>query len=249
MQSSFNSCFLRPKPVSNPRMRLVCFPYAGGAASVFHQWPQGLPNDVELIAVQYPGRATRMRETPIPQLSLLLDDIEAALPPMFDCPIAFFGHSMGATVAYELTQRLQAANRPLPKHLFVSGRIAPQLPPAKAPIHHLPQSEFLAALAKLDGTPAEVLEHQELMDILLPIIRADFTSLETWTYQESAPLSIPVSAFGGLNDEWVPLEGLDAWSVCTTGKFKRHVFPGGHFFLHRQQAAMLSIIVRALNGE
>ncbi|RJG00931.1 thioesterase II family protein [Noviherbaspirillum sedimenti] len=240
--------FLRPRPVAAPRLRLFCFPYAGGSATLYHQWPSALPADIELVAVQYPGRATRMREAPCTRLQALLDDIEAGILPQLDRPYAFFGHSMGATVAHELTRRLLAANRPLPKHLFLSGRSAPQLAPRKAPIHALPHAEFIAAMRGLNGTPAEILAHRELMEMLVPIIRADFEVLETWQYEPTAPHTIPLSVFGGIADAAVPLENLDAWADCTTARFKRHMFPGDHFFLQQHYPAMLNIVVRALES-
>ncbi len=240
--------FLRPRPQLQARLRLFCFPYAGGSASVYHAWPAALPADVEMVAAQYPGRATRVREAPCTRLDDLLGGLEAAITPLLDLPFAFFGHSMGATVAHELTRRLLAAGKPAPRHLFVSGRGAPQLPSGKRPIHALPEDEFLAAMREFNGTPAEVLEHRELMEMLLPVIRADFEALETWQYQEGAPCDVPISAFGGIADDGVPLTHLDAWAACTSARFKRHVFPGDHFFLHQHYPAMLNIVSRALEG-
>ncbi|MGZ3253004.1 MAG: thioesterase II family protein [Burkholderiaceae bacterium] len=249
MQNASALCFIRPKPVVNPRLRLFCFPYAGGSAAIYHQWPTCAPADTEILAVQYPGRATRLRQAPLKDLNLLLDDIEKAIIPLLDRPFAFFGHSMGATVAYELTRRLHATQKALPIQLFLSGRSAPHLPTLKPQVHNLPDKEFLESMRDLNGTPTELLEHNELMEIMLPIIRADFQMLETWQHQASPPLELPISVFGGLSDDGVPLENLDAWSVCTTGKMKRHMFPGDHFFLHQQYPSMLNIINRALSSE
>ncbi|QAU34549.1 thioesterase [Janthinobacterium sp. 17J80-10] len=241
--------FLRPRAVAAPRMRLFCFPYAGGSATVYHQWPTALPADIELVAVQYPGRATRMREAPCTSMATLLDDIESGIIGQLDRPYAMFGHSMGATVAHELSRRLIAAHRPAPRQLFLSGRSAPQLPSRRADIHALPEAEFIAAMRDFNGTPAEILDHRELMDMMLPIIRADFQVLETWPYAERDPIDIPVSVFGGIADPGVPIENLDAWASCTTGRFKRHMFPGDHFFLQQHYPAMLNIIVRALTPD
>jgi len=243
-----SACFLRPRPISVPRLRLFCFPYAGGSAAIYHQWPTGLPTDIELVAVQYPGRATRLRESAHTKLDDLLDELQTALRPLQDRPFAFFGHSMGTSVAYELTRRLQAAQSTLPKHLFLSGRSAPHLPPKRAAIHALAHEDFVQALRTLNGTPAELLAHQEIMDMMLPTLRADFQVLETWQYQPSAPLDIPISVFGGLEDQGVPTQDLDAWAQCTTHKLKRHLFPGGHFFLNQQASGMLNIISRALSS-
>ncbi len=249
LSNQASACFLRPKPVAQPRLRLFCFPYAGGSAALYHQWPIALPADIELLAVQYPGRATRMREKACTQLEPVIDDIQKAIAPLLDRPFAFFGHSMGATVAFELTRRMLAANQRSPTHLFLSGRSAPHLPPVKSPIHSLSKQAFIDAMRAMNGTPSEILDHQELMDMMLPIIRADFQALETWSYQPSPPFSIPVSVFGGIADDGVPLQNLDAWESCTTARFKRHMFPGDHFFLHQQHAAMLNIICRALGSE
>lgn len=238
--------FLRPKPVTNPKFRLFCFPYAGGAASIYHQWPSGLPADIELVAVQYPGRGTRLREAPMDNLNILLDGIETAIAPLLDRPFAFFGHSMGATVAFELTRRLQTSHKPLPKNLFISGRAAPHMPPLREPIHLLSDADFMDTMRDLNGTPSELLEHRELMEMMLPMIRADFKALETWQHQPSPPFDIPLSAFGGLSDPGVSIERLDAWDEYTTQKMKRHLFPGDHFFLHQQQLPMLNIISRAI---
>lgn len=240
-------CFIRPRAATVPRMWLICFPYAGGAATAYHHWPSMLPADVELIAVQYPGRATRMREAPCHRLEDLLADVEKAMGILLDRPYAFFGHSMGATVAYELTRRLLASGGPGPRQLFLSGRSAPQLPPRRLPIHALPHEQFIDTLREFSGTPAEVLEHRELMEMMVPIMRADFEALETWKHEATPPFDIPVSVFGGLSDEAVPMESLDAWSTCTTGRFKRHMFPGRHFFLQQHANAMLNIVARALD--
>lgn len=248
MHIQASNTFLRPRPLANPRLRLFCFTYAGGSAAVYHQWAAALPADIELLAVQYPGRATRLREAPCTDLTLLLDDIGNAIRPLLDRPFAFFGHSMGATVAFELARRLYDARQPLPLQLFLSGRSAPQLPPVREAIHALPESEFIAAMRNMNGTPAEILEHRELMEMMLPIIRADFQALETWQHRAEPLIDIPISVFGGLGDDAVPLENLDAWNVCSSGKMKRHVFPGDHFFLHQQYPAMLNIIVRALGS-
>ena len=239
--------FLRPRPVVAPRLRLFCFPYAGGSATAYHPWPTALPADIELVAVQYPGRATRMREAPCTRMEALLDDIERGIVGQLDRPYAFFGHSMGATVAHELTRRLLAGSRPPPRQLFISGRSAPQLPSRRAAIHALPEAEFIASMRDFNGTPAEIFEHRELMEMMLPIIRADFQVLETWSYEDRGAIDIPLSVFGGIADPGVPIENLDAWACCTTARFKRHMFPGDHFFLQQHYPAMLNIIARTLD--
>jgi medium-chain acyl-[acyl-carrier-protein] hydrolase len=189
-----------------------------------------------------------MREPACHRLESLLEDIESGMAPMLDRPYAFFGHSMGSTVAYELTRRQLASGQSLPRHLFFSGRSAPQLPSQRPPIHALPHEEFIETLREFSGTPGEVLQHRELMEMMVPILRADFEALETWQYEAAPPFNIPISAFGGLSDKAVPMENLDAWASCTTARFKRHMFPGGHFFLQQHFPAMLNIVARALEN-
>lgn len=213
---------------------------------MYRQWPMHLSNDIELVAVQYPGHATRLAEAPFTQMNVLLDHLEQAITSLLDRPFALFGHGMGATVAFELTRRLQLTQQPLPQQLFVSGCSAPQLPVSKLPIHALPDQAFLDAIRTMNDIPPEVLEQSELMGIMLPILRADFQMIETWQYRPSPPFRVPISVFGGFDDPEVPTENLNAWAACTTGEMKCHLFSGDYFFLNEQGSAMLATMNRAL---
>jgi medium-chain acyl-[acyl-carrier-protein] hydrolase len=224
---------------------LFCFPYAGGAASVFRNWSDGLPADVELCPVQLPGRGTRLTEPPYSRLSLLVEALAEAILPLLDKPFAFFGHSLGSLVSFELARELRAKHQARPVRLFVSAGPAPQIPHRGLPIHNLPEREFAAELRRLNGTPDELLDHRELMDIVIPSLRADFALYESYRYSAGPPLDCPISTFGGLSDQKVSHRDLEAWRDQTTVSFSIRMFPGDHFFLKTTQPLLL----RALSQE
>jgi medium-chain acyl-[acyl-carrier-protein] hydrolase len=235
-------------PAPNPaaRLRLFCFPYAGGGASIFRAWGRQLPQTVEVCAVQLPGQGGRLLERPFTRLAAMVEALAPALAPLADRPFAFFGHSMGAMVAFELTRLLRREGRPLPAHLFVSGRRAPQVP-TEPPTYDWSEADFLAELRRLNGTPQEVLEHEELMRLLLPQLRADFEVVQTYRYTPEPPLDIPVSVFGGVNDCGASREMLAPWAEQTTGPFTLQMLPGDHFFLHGAEPLFMSALARKLH--
>lgn len=235
---------VRPNPLAT--MRLFCFPYSGGGASVFKQWPNELPNDIEVCAVQLPGRETRLAEPLFTQLNLLIQTMADALYPFLDKPFTFFGHSLGALIAYELTHYLRSTYGIAPLHLIASAHHAPQLPSPLTPIHALPEEEFVAELRRYNGIPEAVLAHAELRELLLPILRADFELFETHEHCEEAPLDCSLSAYGGLSDEGVPHDALAAWQEQTTGPFAMHMLPGDHFFLNSSQPLLLQTVGQEL---
>ncbi len=180
---SLTECWLRsPKPNPQASLRLFCFPYVGGGALIFRTWPNSLPATAEVCPVELPGRGTRLKETPFTRLLPLVQALAQALLPHLDKPFAFFGHSMGALISFELTRQLRRLYGLVPLHLFVSAHRAPQLPDPDPPIHTLPEAEFMEELRCLNGTPKEVLEQPELMELMLPILRADFALCETYIY-------------------------------------------------------------------
>jgi medium-chain acyl-[acyl-carrier-protein] hydrolase len=230
-----------PGPNSQAALRLFCFPYAGTGATVFRRWPASLPAGVEVCGVRLPGREGRLREPAFDRLAPLVEALAAALPPALDRPFAFFGHSMGALVAFELAHRLRRDGRPGPRHLFVSGRTAPQchLDTCR---HTLPEPQFREELRRLGGTPREVLEHPELMQVLLPILRADFAVCETYAHEPDEPLDCPITAFGGLEDETARREDMEGWAVHTRAGFRLRMLPGNHFFLHSAESRLLQML-------
>ncbi|HEV2800269.1 MAG TPA: alpha/beta fold hydrolase [Pyrinomonadaceae bacterium] len=213
--------------------RLFCFPYAGGGSLIFRRWLPHLKGTVELCAAQFPGRETRMRESPVSDLRILIDALAREIKPFLDRPYAFFGHSMGALVAFELARRLRSEGAFEPVHLFLSGRRAPHLPKTDRALHTLPEVEFIEEVIRLNGTPREVLTHPELMQILVPLLRADFAVCQTYKYAPQPPLRSRITALGGLQDDWIDHASLDAWREHTSSHFAVRMFPGDHFFLNQ----------------
>jgi surfactin synthase thioesterase subunit len=237
-------------PRQNPSayMRLFCFPYAGAAASVFNTWPHSLSVELEVCAIQLPGRGGRFREPPHTRMSTLCDAAFSAIRPLLDKPFMFFGHSMGAMIGFELARLLRRERQPLPSHLFVSGRRAVQIHEDDPRTYDLPEAEFLQELRRLNGTPREVLEHRELLELMLPQLRADFELIHTHKYSEEAPFAFPITAFGGLEDIEVSKEQLEKWREQTSATFRLHMLPGDHFFIHSAQHRLLRIINEEMPG-
>ncbi len=233
--------FRQPDPKA--QLRLFCLPYAGAGALIFRKWSDTLPRDIEVCPIQLPGRGTRLTEPPFTKLSCLIEALAQALDPLLDKPFAFFGHSLGALIAFELARQIRRQHGVHPVHLFVSAGRAPQIPHRAPPIHTLPDKEFLAELRRLNGTPRELLDHEELMEVMLPILRADFALYETYLYSTEPPLSCPISAFGGLQDRRVSASDLEAWRSQTSASFSLRMFPGDHFFLKE------SLLLQALPQE
>lgn len=235
-----------PRPNDRATLRLFCFPYSGGSTAIFSAWPQRLPAAIEVWPVQLPGRGARLAEPPFTRMTPLIEALASAIRPYLDRPFAFFGHSMGALVSFELARQLRRRYDLCPVHLIASGHRAPHVPDRDPPIYALPESEFLEELRRLNGTPAEVLEHAELRELVLPALRADFAVCETYVYTEDHPLECPIAALGGLQDSEVPREDLEAWRMQTQSAFSLRMLPGDHFFLNKEQPLLLQALVREL---
>lgn len=234
----------RPNP--RARLRLFCFPYAGGSAAVYRGWGELLPPDVEVLPVELPGRASRFREPPFRRLDELVEKVAEALSSELDRPYAFFGHSMGALISFELARRLRELGAEGPLWVFVSARRAPHFPSDDDPVHALPEPEFLDKLRELNGTPEEVLQHPELMQMMIPLLRADFEVNETYELEPGEPLACPVSALGGLGDEEVTREHLEGWRQYTRAGFSLRMFPGDHFYLEAHRQPLLQAVAQDL---
>jgi medium-chain acyl-[acyl-carrier-protein] hydrolase len=232
---------VRFSPRQNARARLFCFHHAGGSAAGYRTWSRVLPAELEVCAIQLPGRANRLREPVVPSMTSLVAALVTELESFVDLPFALFGHSMGAVLAVEVARALTTRGGPVPRHLFVSSRRPPHLPSAEPPMHTLSDIEFIKELNhRYGGIPVELLAERELMDLLLPGLRADISALETHNPPRRAPLSIPITAFGGAEDPVTPRQHLEAWRDETTGPFRVRVFPGSHFYLTAVQDELLA---------
>ncbi|HWV57188.1 MAG TPA: alpha/beta fold hydrolase [Longimicrobiales bacterium] len=240
---------IRQKPRPDAVIRLFCFPHAGVGASAYRAWATALPEDIELCAVQPPGRESRLREPPYTSVDALVAGAFDALLPELEPPFAFFGHSMGATVAFELARRLAESGRPSPVWLFVSGRRGPRLPDPDPPLRELSDTAFVdRILARYGGIPDEILRHRDLLELLLPGLRADIAALETHKYRPGELLGCPITAFGGTSDDRARPVELAAWRTETTGPFDLKFFPGDHFYLEHARGAVIDAICARLRN-
>ena len=232
---------------ANPaaRIRLFCFPYAGGGALTYRNWAENLPPTVEVCPVDLPGRGRRLREAAFTSLRDLVRAAAEALEPHLYEPFAFFGHSMGAIISFELARMIKKERDLKPLHVFVSSRRAPICPSDEPPTYNLPQQEFLEDLRRLNGTPKEVLEHPELLQLLLPILRSDFEVCQTYEYLPGPPLDCPITALGGALDTDVTRAHLECWREMTSSTFRLFMSPGDHFHINSFQPVLL----RTLNQE
>jgi medium-chain acyl-[acyl-carrier-protein] hydrolase len=223
-------------------LRLLCFPHAGGSATAFATWHRDLPETVEVCAVQLPGRDERRTEARRTELAGLVAELVPALRELHDRPVALFGYSLGALVAFEYARALRRSGSPAPRHLFVAARKAPQLP-NDPPIHALPDAQFIReANRRYDGIPRVILDEPELLAYFLSIIRDDAKLFESYRYASDEPLACPITALAGTADPMVTRETLEPWATQTEGPFRTALFPGGHFFITQQRRAVFETV-------
>jgi len=243
LKKSHNQWITFPKENPDARLRLFCFPYAGGGAHIYFPWQDKLPADIEVCAVQLPGRGVRFADKPYTDHKEIINDLLNNLEGYMDKPYAVFGHSMGALLAYEFVQEIQSRKLPQAAHLFVSGRRAMHIDSASKPIHDLPEQELISELHKLNGTPQEVLENKELMSLVLPVIRADFELCDTYAHSKThEKLDINITAFEGEDDIKASGDQILAWQELTRGQFENNTITGDHFFIHSNQQQLISIL-------
>ena len=242
-----NHWFVCPQARQEAKIRVFLFPYAGGSPATFFKWAFEFPGNLEAQIAHYPGRGSRRNEIPINQIIVLAERLSQAIQPLLDKPFAFFGHSLGGLVAFELTRQLRQQNLPQPEILFISACGAPHLLSPYPPIHKLPDAEFLDEVRRLNGIPAEVLQFPEAIKFLLPVLRADFEAIENYRFNSNEHrFTSPIFAFGGLADPIVSREFLEGWAFHTIARFDSLYFPGDHFFINNAKEAVLQSISKEM---
>ncbi len=247
MIATVDRWFTKMSPAFNGGVRLICIPYAGGGPAMFRTWSTQLPAQVGVFAALLPGQGSRIREVPPDQTGAFAAELVANMEPYLDEPYALFGYSMGALVAFEMTRLLRSQGRPLPTNLFVAARRAPQVPDTAAPLHVLPNSAFVKGIqSRYGGIPEAIMNDAELMTLFTPVLRANFTMIETYRYQDEEPLDLPIVAFGGTRDKTTDEAALSAWGRQTKRSFNYQLFDGDHFFIQQHQSSVLDTVKRTL---
>lgn len=236
--------YARETPVA---ARLVCLPHAGGGAFVYRHWPALLPPSIELVTVELPGRGTRMRELPATDVRTVVAGLEADLALLDDRPVALFGHSMGAVLAFELALRRQRSGRP-PLTVFLAGCAAPARLATRPKTYQLDDVTFLARLERLDAIPAEVLADPDLRAMILGVLRADITMLETYAGEDGSVLDCPVWVLGGRADDAATAADLAPWRDHARGGFEHAEFAGGHFFVNSEATSVVEFLGTRLSS-
>ncbi len=239
MRASWLSC---PQKRPSATLRLFCFPHAGAGAASFHPFANLLPESIEMMAVQLPGRENRLSEKPYRRMAPLVDDLLSGIRQSLLKPYAFFGHSMGALIAFELARALRRDGLPLPQSVVVSGRRAPTAPNNEAPLHVLPDHAFVEALVRrYDAIPKVIRDVPELMALFVPVMKADFATFETHVHRDEPPLECPVAMYGGRDDPQT--RQMAGWASLFAGPSKTRVFAGGHFYLTDQRRNVAAALV------
>ncbi|NUR91140.1 MAG: thioesterase [Nonomuraea sp.] len=232
-----------PGPGGSPT--LACFPHAGGSASYFYPLSDLLSGSAQVVALQYPGRQDRRHEPCLSTIDELADEAYAALEPLLDGPVALFGHSMGATIAFEVADRMRARGDTAPLTLFASGRRAPSTHRDET-VHLRDDAGLLAELKRLSGTASAVLDDEELTSMILPPLRSDYAAIERYRHRPGPRLDCPVAALVGDTDPRCTLDEARAWASHTNGPFTVTTFTGGHFYLADHQRAVADLVTRQL---
>jgi surfactin synthase thioesterase subunit/acyl carrier protein len=242
-----NEWIIRFRANPDARLRLFCFPFAGIGASLFRSWPDQLPSEVELCAVELPGHETRWNEPLFTQLDSLIKATAAALRPYLDRPFAFFGHSIGGLIIFELARYLRREYQIQPVRLLVSAYLDPRMPVTDSPVQNLSDTQFIEQMKIFGGLPSQFTENEELKAIFLPILRADAALFSNYHYQHELPLDLPITGFCGLQDQKMTEQSMLAWKQQTTQLFKLQILPGNHFFI--QDADNRNLLLQAISTD
>ncbi len=231
------------------KVKLICFPYAGGSSAIYSKWRQHLNGGIELIPVELSGHGRRFGEPLYDSIEKIKEDVLEALKEENIEEAALFGHSLGSIIAYEVAHELQAKLGVQPKHIFFSGKKAPHFDEREEYIHKLPEHEFKRKVIELGGTPRDVFENEELFDLFLPILRADFTANEAYSYKEKGSrLNSDITVISGTKED-IGIEEILGWKEHTSKSFRAHKLDGDHFFINSSYKAVIDIINKTLEKE
>ncbi|MBV6325610.1 thioesterase II family protein [Duganella violaceipulchra] len=237
-----NNPWLIRRPAPGRSLRLYCFAYAGGGPAVYAPWQAALDPAIEVCAIQLPGRGARFGETPWRDMALLVATIAEAIERDSPLPFAFFGHSLGALLAFEVAGYRQRRGWAAPVHLFASGCNAPQRRSPSLDLHLMEDAELIESLREYNGSPPEVLANRELMTLLLPMVRADFLLAETYAYQAREPLDLPLSVLAGRHDEHTTAAQLEGWQLESRQPCRIEWYEGDHFFLNQCREQVIEFV-------
>lgn len=243
MSSRSTPWFVRRVPREQPKLRLFLFPYAGGGSVIFRGWENDFPAEIDVCAVEPPGRFGRFQDRGISDVHEFAAAFERAVDPFLDVPIAFFGYSLGALMAFQCARQLRSRRQLEPTHLMVAAHRAPHMPKRLQPISGKPDAAFIQEIERRYGPfDAVIKAEREMFEAVLGIMRTDFKMLEGYDYAPEAPFACPILALGGVEDGNVLATELDGWREHTSADFRFESLPGGHFFLRESGAALRQLI-------
>jgi len=243
------NCFLKSSDNPGAELKIVCFPYAGGCSATYLSWNEWLPTNVELVAIQLPGRANRFLEAPISDMRELVADLIRSSNQLFDKPYILFGHSLGSRIAFEMMRRCQKDGIRPPVHFIASGSRGPHIPPRRDPVHFLPDNEFINEIKKLDGTPKEILNNEESMTLYLPLLKADFKLAETYLCNSNPLFNCPITVFSGEDDKDISKDDLKSWGNYFSNEPQIQTVTGGHFFINSNKQVLAREIMKIIQSE
>ncbi|KQN69156.1 hypothetical protein ASF04_16560 [Duganella sp. Leaf61] len=241
--------FIKLQHTPKARIRVFFFHYAGGGASIFRGWERHFSREVDVFAVQSPGRENRYSAPPIASLERKVALLHEEIAPYLDLPCIFVGHSMGAMLAFELARAIEAGGIDRPAHVVLSAARAPHLPRIKPLMGGLSHDEFIEQVKMFSRTPDEILDNREIMEVFMPMLRADFTLSESRVFQPEPRLQAPATVFSGVDDDAVPIADAEAWDRLLAQGADYLAFDGGHFFIHSEQARFVAAVQAIVHHE